>query len=132
MAAMAAEEEEYEAVLCVKPAVHVYRVPPRASNRGYRWGLPLFPWALSRCGVPLPPPWVTWRLPPPSPSGASPSCVGLSPLHKVYGTCPPPWGSGACSSGGISAPIPASRPQWDVSIPPLHFGAPLPSVLGLD
>ncbi|XP_069730850.1 adaptin ear-binding coat-associated protein 2 isoform X1 [Phaenicophaeus curvirostris] len=37
MAAMAvAGEEEYEAVLCVKPAVHVYRVPPRASNRGYR------------------------------------------------------------------------------------------------
>ncbi|XP_057553640.1 adaptin ear-binding coat-associated protein 2 isoform X2 [Hippopotamus amphibius kiboko] len=30
------EGGEYESVLCVKPEVHVYRIPPRATNRGYR------------------------------------------------------------------------------------------------
>ncbi|XP_067826643.1 adaptin ear-binding coat-associated protein 2-like [Heptranchias perlo] len=29
-------EGGYESVLCVKPEVHVYRIPPRATNRGYR------------------------------------------------------------------------------------------------
>uniref|UniRef100_A0A2K6SY43 Uncharacterized protein n=1 Tax=Saimiri boliviensis boliviensis TaxID=39432 RepID=A0A2K6SY43_SAIBB len=33
------EESGYESVLCVKPDVHVYRIPPRATNRGYRGAL---------------------------------------------------------------------------------------------
>ncbi|XP_003973319.1 adaptin ear-binding coat-associated protein 2 [Takifugu rubripes] len=31
-----AEDDSYESMLCVKPKVHVYGIPPRASNRGYR------------------------------------------------------------------------------------------------
>ncbi|XP_053530099.1 adaptin ear-binding coat-associated protein 2 [Ictalurus punctatus] len=29
-------DDAYESILCVKPEVHVYKIPPRASNRGYR------------------------------------------------------------------------------------------------
>ncbi|XP_028854531.1 adaptin ear-binding coat-associated protein 2 [Denticeps clupeoides] len=31
-----AEDSAYESIVCLKPEVHVYRIPPRASNRGYR------------------------------------------------------------------------------------------------
>ncbi|XP_059899489.1 adaptin ear-binding coat-associated protein 1 isoform X3 [Gadus macrocephalus] len=31
-----ATEGAYESILCVKPDVNVYRIPPRATNRGYR------------------------------------------------------------------------------------------------
>ncbi|XP_041124882.1 adaptin ear-binding coat-associated protein 1-like [Polyodon spathula] len=31
-----ASEGEYESVLCVKQDINVYKIPPRASNRGYR------------------------------------------------------------------------------------------------
>lgn len=31
-----ATEGKYESILCVKPDVNVYRIPPRATNRGYR------------------------------------------------------------------------------------------------
>ncbi|KAA8578474.1 hypothetical protein FQN60_007044 [Etheostoma spectabile] len=31
-----AAEGEYESILCMKPDVNVYRIPPRASNRAYR------------------------------------------------------------------------------------------------
>jgi len=27
---------DYESILCVKNQVHVYKIPPRATNRGYR------------------------------------------------------------------------------------------------
>ncbi|XP_029631105.1 adaptin ear-binding coat-associated protein 2 [Salmo trutta] len=31
-----ADDSSYESVICVKPEVHVYKIPPRATNRGYR------------------------------------------------------------------------------------------------
>ncbi|KAJ7999079.1 hypothetical protein DPEC_G00211690 [Dallia pectoralis] len=31
-----ADDSGYESVICVKPEVHVYKIPPRATNRGYR------------------------------------------------------------------------------------------------
>uniref|UniRef100_A0AAZ3R7W4 Adaptin ear-binding coat-associated protein 1 n=2 Tax=Oncorhynchus tshawytscha TaxID=74940 RepID=A0AAZ3R7W4_ONCTS len=41
-------EGEYESILCVKPDVNVYRIPPRATNRGYRaadWKLDVPDWS---------------------------------------------------------------------------------------
>lgn len=104
---MAAEPEEYESVLCVKPAVLVYRVPPRASNRGYRWG-PRPPAGCQRL--------LAW-------GGSPPPCGvgGGSPPHKVCGVCgsqevlgvsPSPRGSKNCLSWGISAPLRNLSPSW--------------------
>uniref|UniRef100_A0A4W5RJI4 Adaptin ear-binding coat-associated protein 1 n=1 Tax=Hucho hucho TaxID=62062 RepID=A0A4W5RJI4_9TELE len=43
-----ATEGEYESILCVKPDINVYRIPPRATNRGYRaadWKLDVPDWS---------------------------------------------------------------------------------------
>lgn len=31
--------DEYESVILVKPEVYVYQIPPRTSNRGYKYEL---------------------------------------------------------------------------------------------
>jgi len=104
MAAMAAaEEEEYEAVLCVKPAVHVYRVPPRASNRGYRWGLP----RLGLRGVCTSCHGAAWGLPPPA-RELGPA-VGQRGLPLTGCLCPTPRVGASPSPGGWGAPLPSLR-----------------------
>lgn len=123
MAAMAAAaaEEEYEAVLCVKPLVHVYRVPPRASNRGYRWGLPL-----SR----RPRPAVRRLLPrrrygAPCPWGVWPCCGGLRGAASSLGVCGLPGRClGPAPRRGAARPVPHG-----VSVPPIAAPRPQPGVL---
>lgn len=102
------------------------RLPGTAAGLQPRLQVGLAPlsWALSRCGVLLPPPlWVIWRLVPFLPIGCllllSQGCGGFAPIPVGYVGPAARCGAAKPAPSEVSLPTtPAPRPQRGFSIPP--------------